>query len=166
VKRLRPLAKLDARHEKVARHYFRTVEAWWEVSDQTREEWSSDHGVLEAAGVLRPGGWLAVQHLPPVEMALERGHRSWFTAAEQAFHTGEAYRHEETVKRFYVGTGGVLAVVAAPDDDPRLVTAFRPTPPIPGNRVGDSSTRAYLRKTSPGAFVRAAVRRVVRGASR
>lgn len=166
MKPLRPLPRLEARRQKVALHYFKALEAWWEVSDQSREEWSRDHRLLDEGGALRPGGWLEVEDRPVLVEAFDRAHRSWFTVAQQTFETGEAYVHREPAKRFYVGNAGVLAVVAAPDEDPRLVTSFRPEPPIPGNPVGDSATRAYLGKSSRGAFRRAAVRRIVRGASR
>ncbi len=161
MKPLRPLPRLDARRQKVALHYFRPLEAWWEVSEQAREEWSADHRLLEEGGALRPGGWLEVDNRPVLVDALDRTHGFWFTVARQTFETGEAYVHPEPAKRFYVGNAGVLAVVAAPDEDPCLVTSFRPAPPVPGNPVGDRATRGYL-----GAFRRAAVRRIARGASR
>lgn len=164
MKPLRPLPHLDARRQKIALHYFRPVEAWWEVSEQAREEWSADHRLLDEGGALRAGGWLEVDDRPALAEGLDRAHGFWFTVARQTFETGEAYVHRDPVKRFYVGNAGVLAVVAAPDEAPRLVTSFRPDPPIAGNSVGDRATRAYL--GSLGAVRRAAVRRIVRGASR
>ena len=166
MKKLLPLPRLDKRREKVAGHYFRQVEAWWEVSDQAREEWSADQRLLCEAGTLEGGGWLAVDRMPTVVDAFERGHGYWFSVAEQAFLTGDMYAHWEPATRFYVGAGGVLAVVAAPDEQPRLVTSFRPEPPIAGNPVGDTATRAYLKKKNARAVARTAVRRIVRGASR
>lgn len=166
MKALRPLPRLDTRRTKVALHYFDRVEAWWEVSEQSREEWSEDHRLLAEGGALDAGGWLEVESRPALVEAFDRGHRCWFATARQAFETGEAYLHQDAAQRYYVGNAGVLAVVADPDEDPRLVTSFRPKPPVPGNPVGDSATLAYLKKTSRGAFRRAAVRRIVRGASR
>ena len=164
--RLLPLKHLDKRREKVAGHYFRSAEEWWTVSEQANEQWSSDHRLLEEAGALGPGGWLTVDHARAPADAFDRGHRFWFTVAEQTFQTGDAYAHQDADKRYYVGSGGVLAVVAAPDERPQLVTAFRPDPPVSGNRVGEGATRAYLARHSSGAVRRAAVRRSVRGASR
>lgn len=161
---MKPLRHIDRRREKVARHYFNPREAWWEVSDHAREEWSSDHRLLDEAGALGSGGWMDVDRSPAAARTLDRAHDRWFATAERAFATGEQHLHEEPAKRYYIGEAGVLAVIAQPDDGPRLVTSFRPTPPIAGNPVGASATRAYLKRA--GAFERAAVRRVVRGASR
>lgn len=166
MKPLLPLPRLDKRREKVAGHYFRPVEAWWEVSGQAREQWSADHRLLAEAGALEGGGWLAVDRMPAVVDAFERGHRSWFSVAEQAFLTGDVYAHPDPSTRFYVGAAGVLAVVAAPDEQPRLVTSFRPEPLVAGNPVGDTATGGYLKKNNARAVARAAVRRIVRGASR
>lgn len=163
---LRPLPRLGKRREKVACHYFRPVEAWWEVSGQAREQWSADHRLLAEAGALEGGGWLAADRTPTAVDAFERGHSFWFGVAEQVFLTGDVYAHRDPSMRFYVSAAGVLAVVAAPDEQPQLVTSFRPEPLVPGNPVGDAATRGYLKRHNARAVARAAVRRIVRGASR
>lgn len=164
MKPLRPLPRLSTRREKVALHYFEPREAWWEVSEQAREEWSKDHRLLDEGGALGAGGWLEVDNRPALVEAFDRAHRFWFAAARLTFETGKAYSHQEPAKRFYVGSAGMLAVVAEPDGDPRLVTSFRPKPPVPGVPVGNDATLDYLRRD--GVFRRAAVRRIARGTSR
>lgn len=164
---LGPLLRLDTRRTKVALHYFRQFEAWWEIGGQARDAWSRDHRVLDEAGALREGGWLDIEGKPPLVEVFDRGHSFWFATAQQAFAAGEPHVHEEPDKRYFIGEGGVLAVVAKPDESPSLVTAFRPDPPIPGNPVGETATRAYLKtKKNAGAFRRAAVRRLSRGTYR
>jgi hypothetical protein len=109
-----PPAHIDRRREKVARHYFNPREAWWEVSDHAREEWSSDHRLLDEAGALGSGGWMDVDRSPAAARTLDRAHdRLVRHGRARPSRPGTQHLHEEPAKRYYVGEAGVLAVIAA-----------------------------------------------------
>lgn len=114
------------RWEKVIRHWFNLRERWWDLDDGGLQVWQAGWTTLRVAGVLATEGWLAIRE-GAASVVADDAHVRWLSAAERgvdgARERGTVFPGDTRDRVVYVGTGGVVVVVAG---GARLVTCFRP----------------------------------------